>query len=62
MKESYNNIGVSLILPTLNEADNLKILIPEIIDNLPKNLSKFEIIVVDDNSTDDTEKVGKQVN
>jgi|TARA_B100001094_G_scaffold151287_1_gene146492 dolichol-phosphate mannosyltransferase len=57
MKESYNNIGVSLILPTLNEADNLKILIPEIIDNLPKNLSKFEIIVVDDNSTDDTEKV-----
>ncbi len=53
-----NKIAVSIILPTFNEDENLKSLIPE----LDKSLSKiqnldFEIIVVDDNSTDNTKDV-----
>ena len=45
----------SIILPTLNEAENLKTLIPEIFKEL-KNFSNlnFEVLVVDDNSNDGT--------
>ena len=48
-------MNISIILPTINEADNLKLLIPEIINNLEtvENLN-FEIIVSDDGSTDST--------
>jgi len=46
----------SIILPTLNEAKNLKILIPQIYDVILNSnlLIEFEIIVVDDNSEDNT--------
>ena len=54
MNESNPWAEVSIILPTLNEAENLKILIPDIVNYLPKTLAKYEIIVVDDNSTDHT--------
>lgn len=51
-------ITLSIILPTINEGKNLKILIPEIV----KNLSiiddlKFEIIVSDDGSKDNTKNI-----
>jgi dolichol-phosphate mannosyltransferase len=45
---------ISIILPTYNEALNIKKLIQEIIKNLPDFL---EIIVVDDNSPDGTWKI-----
>ena len=44
----------SVILPVLNELENLKILIPEITNQL--NDKKFEIVIVDDNSTDGTKE------
>jgi dolichol-phosphate mannosyltransferase len=43
---------ISVILPAHNEADNLKLLIPEIQKNID-----CEIIVINDNSTDNTTKV-----
>lgn len=49
------NFELSIILPTLNEAKNLEILIPNLIKNL--NLIEklvYEIIVIDDGSTDNT--------
>ncbi|MDB3983826.1 glycosyltransferase [Acidimicrobiia bacterium] len=51
-------INLSIILPTINEADNLKILIPEIIKSL-KNVENvdFEIIVSDDGSSDNTKEL-----
>ena len=55
------NLEVSIILPTLNEEANLKFLIPEIIMHLPNNISNYEIIIVDDNSTDDTVKLVKNL-
>ena len=53
MKKKY-----SLILPCYNEFENLKLLIPQVIKCLPK--TNYEIIVVDDNSRDQTIKRLKQ--
>src|SRR6056300_1932356 len=47
---------ISIILPTLNEEENLRLLIPEIVNLLEDDLNiKYEVIVVDDGSTDMTE-------
>ena len=48
-------LGLSVILPVLNERDNLAELIPEIIDHLEPVVQEFEIIVVNDSSTDGTD-------
>ena len=54
---------ISIILPTLNEAENLVILIPEIISTFNKlSLKDYQIIVVDDNSTDETKKIMNKMN
>ena len=60
--ESNNKLSVSIILPTLNELKNIKILIPEIIKEVEKinDLEQYQIIVVDDNSEDKTENYLKQ--
>ena len=50
-------INVSIILPTLNEKDNLEILIPDLVANLSDiNNLEFEIIISDDQSTDGTKE------
>ncbi|MFM7080455.1 MAG: glycosyltransferase, partial [Actinomycetota bacterium] len=46
---------LSVILPVLNERDNLTELIPELCDALAPVLDDFEVIVVDDSSTDGTD-------
>ena len=47
---------ISIILPTLNEEENLRLLIPEIVNLLEDELDiEYEVIVVDDGSTDMTE-------
>ncbi|MBN1898729.1 MAG: polyprenol monophosphomannose synthase [Spirochaetes bacterium] len=48
---------VSIILPVLNEGENLKILVPEIYKILKKEI--FEIIVIDDDSKDNTDQILK---
>ena len=45
---------VSVVIPARNEAENLKILITEIVQALPVDSYQFEIIVVDDGSSDHT--------
>ena len=45
---------LSIILPTLNEYENLKFLIPQFEKMLSNNVEIYEIIVVDDGSTDKT--------
>jgi len=52
--------SLSIILPTYNERENIKILIPEI----EKTFGHIdhEIIVVDDNSPDETAKVSEELN
>lgn len=46
---------ISIILPTLNEEENIGILLPKIQDTLKE--FTFEVIVVDDNSTDKTRHI-----
>jgi glycosyltransferase involved in cell wall biosynthesis len=52
----WNSNKCTLIIPTMNEAENLKLLIPQI----PAFID--EVIVVDGNSTDDTVKVAESSN
>lgn len=56
MNKEFKSNNLSVILPVLNEKKNLEYLIPELIQILSINklLTKFEIIVIDDNSTDGT--------
>ena len=46
---------ISIVIPVLNEAENLKRLIPSICEVMEK--SDFEIVIVDGKSTDDTADV-----
>ena len=48
----------TIVIPVYNEAKNLRILVPKIYREL-RNM-KFEVIIVDDNSNDDTTEVLKK--
>ena len=52
---------ISIILPTYNEVDNIKIIIPKIAEVLDREDLKWEIIVVDDNSPDGTADIAKEL-
>ena len=55
--------GISIILPTLNERDNLKLLIPSIVEMLDDlSIENYEVLVVDDNSTDGTKDLLETLN
>ncbi|MFW5804165.1 MAG: glycosyltransferase family 2 protein [bacterium] len=53
--------GISLIIPVYNEQDNISSLHQEIVDVCKKNKYNFEIIIVDDGSTDSTFKVASSL-
>lgn len=53
--------GISIILPVLNEADNLNYLIPRISHKISSLNLNYEILVVDDNSTDNTKEILKKL-
>ena len=55
--------NLSIVLPTINESQNLKVLIPKIIKELSHiNNLLFEIIIMDDHSTDDSRQVVLNLN
>jgi len=50
-------VGISILLPAFNEADNLRDLVPEIVESLEALGDTYEIVVVDDGSRDGTRAV-----
>ncbi|NCW49333.1 MAG: glycosyltransferase, partial [Actinobacteria bacterium] len=45
---------VSVLLPVLNERENLEFLVPELISSLRDVVDRFEVVVIDDSSDDGT--------
>ena len=54
-------MSYSVILPTLNEAGHIIQLANKIFETLLKTNEKFEIIIVDDSSTDKTPELCKEL-
>jgi len=52
---------ISIILPTYNEAENIKLIIPKIFQVINGKNIKAEIIIVDDNSPDGTADIAKKL-
>ena len=53
--------GISIVIPVFNEGKNIINLIDEI-EKVMKNIIAFEILVVDDGSTDNTYNLLKTIN
>ncbi len=53
-RPALQDIYLSCIIPAYNEADNLPIFIPALSEFLQQYLNRFELIVIDDGSADDT--------
>src|ERR1700733_3836764 len=54
-------MNISVILPVMNEAENLRILIPRLIALLNRERITHEIIVIDGPSTDGTREVAQEL-
>lgn len=48
---------ISVVIPAYNEVENIERVVREIIDTLERLFPKYELIVVDDGSTDGTDRV-----
>ena len=52
---------LSVVLPVYDEAETIRVLIPEIVETLSQLGPTFEIVVVDDGSTDETPAILRQL-
>jgi dolichol-phosphate mannosyltransferase len=51
----------SILLPTYNERENLPLIVWLIVKAFERSGYEYEIVIVDDNSPDGTQEVGKQL-
>lgn len=61
MKKIFLNINLTIIIPCFNEALDLEHTIKTNINDAKKYLKNFEIIIVNDGSTDDTLRIAKRL-
>jgi glycosyltransferase involved in cell wall biosynthesis len=61
MLHKAEGMDLSVVLPVLNESDNLRQLLPRLSELLRSLGLKFEVIIVDGGSTDNTREVGHQM-
>lgn len=61
MKKLSSNINLTIIVPCFNEALDLEYTIKTNINDAKKYLKNFEIIIVNDGSTDDTLRIAKRL-
>jgi len=59
--QRYKRTMLSIILPTYNEAENIKLIIPKIFQVINGKNIKAEIIIVDDNSPDGTADIAQKL-
>ena len=52
---------LSLVLPAYNEEANIKIVVDEALEELPKNFARYEVIIVDDGSKDNTPQIADEL-
>jgi len=55
------NLSISVVLPAHNEAENIQITVENCASYLEKNISDYEIVVVNDGSIDDTQKIVEEL-
>ena len=58
---SLPNPGISIILPALNEEGNIEVLVDQIKNYFKTNSISYEIIIVDDGSTDQTGSIADRL-
>ena len=62
MDDKQKPVDISIVIPVYNEEENIKELHAEIIAVLPSVTESYEIIFVDDGSTDNTFNILKEIN
>jgi len=50
----YQNTSLSIVIPAYNEAENIETIVEDTIAKLPEYFADFEIVVIDDGSSDTT--------
>jgi glycosyltransferase involved in cell wall biosynthesis len=55
------NVSLSVVLPAFNEEENIEKTVTQTISYLEKNIKEYEIIVVNDGSTDRTGEIVKDI-
>jgi glycosyltransferase involved in cell wall biosynthesis len=53
--------GISIVLPAYNEDENLQVAVDRALEVIPGLVSDFEVIIVDDGSTDHTGEVARRL-
>jgi len=58
---SLERLGLSVVIPSFNEGESLRELIPDVVRVCAETGRSFEVLVVDDGSTDDTETIMRRL-
>ncbi len=55
------NLSISVVLPAHNEAENIRTTVENCVAYLKKNVADYEVVVVNDGSSDDTQNIVEEI-